>query len=49
MSGDFELVRGSCDVFASAHSRQACREQAQSRFTLCMKYQPVPDLIYYLG
>lgn len=38
-----------CSLAASARSRQACREQAQSRFTLCMKDQPVPDLIYYLG
>ena len=38
-----------CSFAASARSRQACREQAQSRFTLCMKNLPIPDLIYYLG
>ena len=38
-----------CSFGASGRSRQVCREQAQSRYTLCMKDLPIPDLIYLLG
>ncbi len=35
--------------FSTGYSRIACREQAQNRYTLCMKDVPIPDLIYCLG
>lgn len=38
-----------CTFAALARSRQACLEQARSRYTSCMKDLPIPDLTYYLG
>jgi hypothetical protein len=38
-----------CSFAASGRSGAACREQAMSRYMLCMKGLPIPGHIYLLG
>jgi len=48
-NAQYESDMFQCSFARAARSRAACEDQAMTRFVSCMKVNPVPPHIYYLG